>query len=76
MKNERTEELPGAISTGKFKQFLGISKGSFAELETQIQVSLNLNFLTKDCSIQLQLRCYEINKLIHGLIKSLQATYN
>ncbi len=63
-------------STGEFKQFLGISKGSLAELETQIQVSLNLNFLTKEAGNQLQLKCYEINKLIHGLIKSLQATNN
>ena len=58
-------------STGEFRQFLGIARGSLAESETLIILSTNLNYLTKENSEILLANCTEISKMLVGLIKSL-----
>src|SRR3972149_309713 len=58
-------------STGEFRQFLGISRGSLAELETQIEVAGRLKYLTpQQLEILLQ-DCTEIGKMLNGLMRSL-----
>jgi len=59
-------------STGEFLQFLGIAKGSLAELETLIILSQNLNFLNKENSAGLLNSSTEINKMLHALQKALK----
>ncbi|MFN5309443.1 MAG: four helix bundle protein [Candidatus Kapaibacterium sp.] len=58
-------------TTGEFKQFLGISKGSLAELETMLILSSEMNFLTEENLQTLSKDCEEISKLLNGLLKSL-----
>jgi four helix bundle protein len=58
-------------STGEFRQFLGVSKGSLAELETLLLLSTNLGFLGKEKSTSLLDQCAELNRLINGLLRSL-----
>ncbi|MFH1004879.1 MAG: four helix bundle protein [Bacteroidota bacterium] len=58
-------------TTGEFIQFLGIAKGSLAELRTLILLSRNLEFLTKENSEVLLNNCVEIAKLLNGLMNSL-----
>ena len=58
-------------STGEFKHFLGIALGSLAELETQVELSLRLQFLSKAQSEALTGSCLEIGKMINGLQRSL-----
>jgi four helix bundle protein len=58
-------------STGEFKQFLGIAKGSLAELETLLLLSQELNLLKDNEYQDLSVNCEEINKLLNGLLKSL-----
>ncbi|MBI2848847.1 MAG: four helix bundle protein [Chloroflexi bacterium] len=59
-------------STGEFRQFLGISRGSLAELETQIEVAGRLKYLTpQQLEILLQ-DCTEIGKMLNGLMRSLR----
>jgi len=60
-------------STGEFLQFLGIARGSLAELETQLILSEKLGYLKgKDTNALLE-NCSEISKLLSGLISSLPA---
>ena len=58
-------------TTGEFKQFLGIAKGSLAELETLIIISDRLKYIEPKISENLHSRCQEISKLLHGLLKAL-----
>jgi len=59
-------------STGEFLQFLGIAKGSLAEVETLIILSQNLELMTKENSTSLLNLLAEINKMLHALQKSLK----
>ncbi|MCX6134924.1 MAG: four helix bundle protein [Ignavibacteriales bacterium] len=58
-------------TTGEFKQFLGISKGSLAELETLITIAKEMNFLEDMESKDLSASCEEVSKLLNGLLKAL-----
>ncbi|MBU1261893.1 four helix bundle protein [bacterium] len=62
-------------STGEFKQFLGISKGSLAELETLLLLSKEMNFLQAESYLNLSKDCEEISRLLSGLIKSLSTRH-
>ena len=53
----------------EFVQFLYISLGSVAELETQIIISENLNFLSSIDSTNLQNELSEMRKMLLGLIR-------
>ncbi|MDO8689654.1 MAG: four helix bundle protein [Dehalococcoidia bacterium] len=58
-------------STGEFRQFLGVSRGSLAELETQIEVAGRLKYLTPQQLEVLLQDCTEIGKMLNGLMRSL-----
>jgi four helix bundle protein len=55
----------------EYKQFLYIALGSLAELETQIILSEELNFLGNDECNSIKANIDELNKMITGLIKCL-----
>ena len=62
-----------ARSTKKeFVQFLHISQGSLSELDTQFEVALALSYLTMTIVEPVTKRMDEIDKMLTGLIKSLQ----
>ncbi len=59
-------------STGEFLQFLGIARGSLAELETLLILCGNLNLLPQQ-NVNNALNVYdEIGKLLTRLVKSLR----
>ncbi len=62
----------GRNSTGEYIQHLGIAKGSLCELETQIEISKRLGFLSIQTAFDLLEKCAVVNKLLVGLIKSLK----
>lgn len=62
-------EGAGRNSKKEFKQFLSISQGSIAELETQLIISEKLGFCSGIDDLFSELD--EISKMIVGLIKSL-----
>jgi len=66
-----TAEGQARNSTGEFLQFLGIAKGSLAELETLLQLSKELSFLDENKAKALLETCEEISRLLSGLRKSL-----
>ena len=62
-------EGQGRRTRGEFQQFLGIAKGSLAELETQILIAQNLKYIQQP--EQLLERLQEVGRLLNGLINSL-----
>ena len=58
-------------SPAQFDQFLGISRGSLAELETQILLSEKLGFLKSEAKTLLLKQCDEVSRMLAGLKKSL-----
>ena len=62
----------GRNTTGEYIHFVGISKGSFCELETQLTISRRIGFLTEETLNDLMNDCAHIGRLLNGLIHSLQ----
>jgi len=54
--------------------FLHIAQGSASELETQIFISQNLDFISQNQADPLLIELEEISKMIIGLQKSLRKT--
>ena len=59
-------------TTGEFLQSLGMARGSLAELETFVTLCEKLAYLDQPTSESLLTDCAEINKMLNGLMKSLQ----
>ncbi len=58
------------------KQFYYISLGSLTELQNELLIARDLNYLTKEIFINLADKTVEVSRLINGLIKSLNKTLN
>jgi four helix bundle protein len=57
-------------TTGELLQFLGMARGSLAELETQLELAARLGFLARSTGAAEQVT--RVGRLVSGLIKSLQ----
>ncbi len=55
-----------------FRRFLATARGSLVELETQLRVSSNLRYLNAKQLREALERTDEINRLLNGLMKSLE----
>jgi len=65
-------EGAGRSTKKEFINFLHISQGSIAEIETQLLIARNLGF-ANDCKIEkILIRLDEISKMVIGLQKSLR----
>ncbi len=64
-------EGAGRKSKKEFLQYLYIAVGSLAELETQLIIAKELEYIKSDA---LSLRLDEIRKMLTGLIRSLKAS--
>ncbi|MEJ5051427.1 four helix bundle protein [Chryseobacterium culicis] len=71
--------IPSNIAEGNsrrskpdYLQFLKISRGSCAEVETQLIISKNLKFLNENEYLKLNERIIEISKMLNGLTNALQ----
>lgn len=64
----------GALRSSKrdFSKFLGIAKGSLAELETQMIISQKLGFIKIDEFNALSHELEEISRMLTGLAKSIR----
>jgi four helix bundle protein len=58
-------------SNGEFIQFIGIAKGSLAELETLIILAGKLEFFAEEKTDAILKVCEEVSKMLSGLKKSL-----
>ena len=65
-------EGQGRNSRGEFLQFLGTSKGSLLELETQIMIAQDLGYCSEAQAVPILGTTDDVARLIGGLKKPLQ----
>jgi four helix bundle protein len=59
-------------SSHEFRHFLRHSRGSLAELETQVLIAQQRNYLSESQAGELLKRSHEVGRILSGLINSLQ----
>ena len=64
-------EGQGRKSTAEFLNFLSIAKGSLCEIETQLIIATNLNYLKIQDTVKAQNLIVEIKKMLSSLCSSL-----
>lgn len=61
--------------TAEFRNFLSIARGSLAEVETQLLIARNLNYLDQTTLDQLMSTHSEIGKMLNSLIQKLATSH-
>ena len=61
-------EGQGRLTSGEFRHFLGLARGSLAELETQLIIATNLGYISDVDVLFIQIS--EIGRMLSGLLKS------
>ena len=61
----------GRLSRGEFKQFLSHARGSVFELESQVLIARNLQYIGAEDAAFLFKRISELGRILNGLLKSL-----
>jgi len=67
-------EGQGRLTAGEFLQFLGHSRGSLLELETQLEIACELRLLDQKAYETLVQESYQVLGLINRLLDSLRKT--
>ncbi len=62
----------GRQSSGNYRQFLSVSRGSLLELETQIELCVRLDYLTKAETATVMSDITEISKMLTSLISKIK----
>jgi len=65
-------EGKGRLSKKEFVQMLSRARGSIHEVQTQVEISRNLGFLTDEKFADLEAKAAEVGRLINGLINSVR----
>jgi len=65
-------EGQGRVTSGEFVHFLGQARGSLLELETQMDLALDLAYLDREEQQRLDHESYEVLGLLNRLIDSLR----
>ena len=60
-------------SRGEFQLYLGHARGSMAELETQIMIARNLNYLSESEAAGLLEQAADVGRIMNGLLAALKA---
>ncbi len=66
----------GRSSRGEFKHFLGISRGSTLELQTQLVIASKLGFGDTEHLVTAEGLADEVGKMIWALLKKIEANKN
>jgi four helix bundle protein len=67
------QEGAARSSTKEFIQFLSIAGGSLSELDTQVEISMNLGFIASEKKEELDTMMVSISKKLAGLIRHQKA---
>jgi four helix bundle protein len=60
----------GRLSTGEYKQFLGIARGSNFEIQTQLEIARALGFGDSKLLDEAEGPSFEVGKMISGILNS------
>ena len=66
-------EGQGRLNTREFRQFLGISRGSTCELQTQLELALRLGLGDAQLIKEAEVLSHEIGKMIFTILGKLKA---
>ena len=69
-------EGQGRLTCGEFVHFLGQARGSLLELDTQLAIALDLNYIRPDQHKLLDQNVYQVLGLLNRLIESLRKGRN
>jgi four helix bundle protein len=61
-------EGQGRVSTGEFRQFLGIARGSNCELQTQLEIARRLGFGNAKSLDEAESLSHEVGKMIYAIL--------
>ncbi len=67
-------EGAGKNSNNDFNRFASIATGSCNELETQLLISLGLDYISKENYYKIEMKLHKIQNMLFGLQKSLRNT--
>lgn len=62
----------GRLTTGEYRQFLGIARGSNFELQTQIEIARALGFGDSKLTNEAEALSFEVGKMISGVFNALK----
>ena len=62
----------GRLTTGEFRQFLGVARGSNFELQTQLEIPRALEFENSKPIGEAEGLSHEVGKMIYALLESLK----
>ena len=65
-------EGQGRVTRGEFRQFLGHARGSLYELETQICLAVQFEYVAESVGAEFMRASREVRKLLNALLGSLQ----
>lgn len=65
-------EGQGRLTKGEFLQFLGNARGSLFELETQLEIALELRYVSSEVQKKTSEQMAEVRRLLIGLMDSLR----
>ena len=65
-------EGQGRLTAGEFLDFLGQARGSLLELETQLAIAVDLNYLKAEVHGKMDHEAYQVLGLLNRLIESLR----
>jgi len=69
-------EGQGRLSEKEFRYFLGQSRGSLMEVETQLRIAQNLGYLESGKNSELLKACAEVGRILNGLLASISRPPN
>jgi len=64
----------GRLTDLQFRHFLGNARGSLYEMQTQLELAIDLGYLDKQKGLALMEQGWEVARILNGLLKSLRAS--
>src|SRR5271155_5742591 len=64
----------GRLSDKYLRVFLAQARGSLYELETQIELCHDLDYFSKESTVQLLSNCHVVAKMINGFLRALKTS--
>jgi four helix bundle protein len=65
-------EGSGRMTTGEYRQFLGIARGSNFELQTQLEIARALGFSDSKSLDEAEELSFEVGKMISGVVSTIK----